>query len=129
MTRNEQGVTVMGYLQRTRNAQDIPWVMAWLQGELEGIFVGVSLSQLNDGIFPIDDIPVEFRSILEQEHEIELRSGSDWESSFCISAVLHQSPTAPLYTLMLIMRYTWLRPEEGTDGYPSDNHSSDEDYS
>ena len=37
MTRDEQGVPVMGYLQRTLNAQDIPWVMAWLQGEPEGV--------------------------------------------------------------------------------------------
>ena len=47
----------MGYIQRTPNAQDIPWMMAWLQGELEGMFVGVSLSLLNGGCFPIDDIP------------------------------------------------------------------------
>ena len=52
-TRNEQGVTVMGYIQRTLNAQDIPWVMAWLQGELTGMVVGVSLTQLNGGIFPM----------------------------------------------------------------------------
>ena len=105
-TRNKQGVTVMGYLQRTPNAQDIHWVMAWLQGELEGICVGVSLSLLNGGIFPINDIPVEFSSILEYQHEIELISGSDWESSFHISAVLNQSPTGPLYTIVLIMRHT-----------------------
>ena len=102
--------------------------MAWLQGELEGISVGVSLSLLNGGIFPINDIPVEFSSILEYQHEIELISGSDWESSFHISAVLNQSQTGPLYTIMLIMRHTWLRPEEGTDGYPTNHHSSHEDY-
>ena len=107
----------------------IPWVMAWLQGELEEIFVGVSLSLLSGGIFPIDDIPVEFRSIVDPDHEIELRSGSGWERYFHISAVLNQSPTGPLYTLMLIMRHTWLRPEEDTDGYPTDDHSSGEDYS
>ena len=99
----------------------------------EGMFVGVSLSLLNAGIFPIDGIPDDFRSIIEQEHEIELRSGSDRESSFHISAVLNQSPTGPLYTLMLIMRHTWLRPEEGIgmfdDSYPTNNHSSNEDYS
>ena len=111
-TGNEQGVTVMGYIKRTPNAQDIPWVMAWLQGEQERIFVGVSLSLINCGIFPIDDLSVEFRSILEWEDEIESRSGSDCENSFHISAVLNQSPTGPLCPLMPIMRHTWLRPEE-----------------
>ena len=44
MTRSKQGVTVMGYIWRTLNAQDIPWVMAWLQGEPDGMHVGVLLS-------------------------------------------------------------------------------------
>ena len=60
---------------------------------------------------------------------IESRSGSEWESSLHISAVMNQSPTGPLYTLMLIMRHIWLRPEGGSDGYPTNDHSSDEDYS
>ena len=34
-------------------------------------FVGISFSILNGGIFPIDDIPVNFRNILEQERKIE----------------------------------------------------------
>ena len=67
-TRNEQGVTVMGYIWMTLNAQD------WLQGEPDRMVVRVSLSLLNGGTFPIDDIPAEFRSILVQEHEIELNS-------------------------------------------------------
>ena len=36
MTRDKQGVPVMGYHQRNLNAQDIPWVMAWLQGNQKG---------------------------------------------------------------------------------------------
>ena len=103
--------------------------MAWFQGEPEGMFVGVSLSLLNGGILTIGDIPDEFGSILKQDHETESRSGSDWESFFHISAVLKQSPTGSLYTHMLIMRHTWLRREKGNDGYPTDDHSSDEDYS
>ena len=103
--------------------------MAWLQGELTGMVVGVSLTQLNGGIFPIDDIPDEFRSILKWEHEIESRSGSDSECSFHISAVLNQSPTGPLYTLMLIMRHSWFRPEVGIgmfdDGYEEYSLSGD----
>ena len=55
----------MGYIKRTLNDQDLPWVMAWLQGEPEGMIVGVSLSLLNGGIFPIDDIPDQFRNILK----------------------------------------------------------------
>ena len=42
MMRNKQGVTAIGYIQRTPNAQDIPWAMAWLQEELEGMFERVS---------------------------------------------------------------------------------------
>ena len=97
------GVTVMGYIRRTLNTQDIPWVMAWLQGELDGMHVGVSLCILNGGIFPLHDIPAEVKCILEQEHEIE---------------------TGPLYTLMLTMRHTWLRPELGdTAGDLIDDYS------
>ena len=47
----------MGNIKRTLNVQDIPWFIAWLQGEPEGMIVGVSLNLLNGGIFPIDDIP------------------------------------------------------------------------
>ena len=94
---------------------------------------GVSLSLPNGGIFPIDDIPDDFRSIVEWEHEIELISGSDWESSFHVPAILNQTPTRPLYTLMLIMRDTWLQSGQGSrlfdNGYTTDDHSSDKDYS
>ena len=113
----------------------MPWVMAWLQSELEGMFVGVfvwvSLSLLNGGIFPNDDIPEEFKRIVEEECVIKSNSGSDWESTFSILAVMNQSPTGPLYTLMLVMRNTWLRDGEGNilfgDGYPMGDHSSVED--
>ena len=98
----------MGYTNRTLNAQDLPLVMAWLQGEPEGMIVGLSPCILNGGIFPIDHIPDQFRSILEREERIQMRSGSDRESSFDVKAVLNQSPNGPLYTLMLIMRQTWL---------------------
>ena len=66
MTRDEQGVPVMGYLQMTLNAQDIPWVMAWLKGEPEEVFGGISLSIHNCGIFPIDYIPVKFGTYLRK---------------------------------------------------------------
>ena len=99
--------------------------MAWLQGEPDGMHVGVSLCILNGEIFPFDDIPAEFKSILEQEHEIELNSS--FGSSSHVLAVLNQGPTGPLYTLMLTMRHTWLRPELGdTAGYLIDDYS-DED--
>ena len=131
--KEQAGCLFNGIYQETLNAQDIPWVREWLQGEPEEMIVGVSLSLLNGGIFPIDDIPDEFRSILEWEHEIELISGSDWESSFHISAVLNESPTGPLYTLMLIMRDTWLQSGQGSrlleGGYTTHDHSSDKDYS
>ena len=78
------------------------------------MIVGLSLCLLNGGIFPIDHIPDQFRSILEREERIQMRSGSDWESSFDGKAVLNQSRTGPLYTLMLIMRQTWLQSGEGT---------------
>ena len=85
-------------------------------------FVGISLSILIGGILPIDDIPVKFRNILEQEHEIEMNLGSDCEVSWHIKAVLGQSPTDPLYTLMLIMRYMDDRVD--IDGYPTDDDYS-----
>ena len=78
--------------------------MAWLQGEPEGMIVGLSLCLHSGGIFPIDHIPDQFRSILEMVERIQMRSGSDWESSFDVKAMMNQSPTGPLYTLMLIMR-------------------------
>ena len=82
--------------------------MAWLQGEPEGMIVGISLCLLNGGTYPIDDIPDQFWSILEREQRVQSRSGSDWESSFNVTSVWNQSPTGPLYTLMLIMRQTSL---------------------
>ena len=54
IARNKQGAIVMGYTKRTLNAQDLPWVIAWLQGEPEGMIVGVSLCLLTGDIFPID---------------------------------------------------------------------------
>ena len=36
IARNEEGAIVMGYIKRTLKAQDLPWVMTWLQGEPEG---------------------------------------------------------------------------------------------
>ena len=74
------------------------------------------------GIFPIDDMPVEFRNILEQEHEIERNLGRDCKVSWHIKAVLGQSPTGPLYTLMLIMRY--MDYSVDIDGYPTDDDYS-----
>ena len=130
--RNEQGAIVLGYTKRTLNAQDIPWVMAWLQGDPEGMVVGASLCLLIGGIFPIDDIPEGFRAILEREQTIHFQMGRDWESSFDVKAVLNQSPTGPLYTLMLIMRQRWLRSGEGTrlfgHVFDPDDHSSYEDH-
>ena len=43
--------------------------------------MGASLSILNGGIFNHDDIPIEFRSILEGEYELTLSCGRDWVSS------------------------------------------------
>ena len=64
-----QGAIVLGYT-KTLNAQDTPWVMAWLQGDPEGMVVGTSLCLLNGGIFPINDIPEGFRAILEREQTV-----------------------------------------------------------
>ena len=64
----------MGYIKQTLNAQDLPLVMAWLQGEPEGMIVGLSLCLLNGGVFPLDHIPDQFRSILEREQRTQLRS-------------------------------------------------------
>ena len=82
--------------------------------------------------FPIDDIPEGFRAILEREQTIHFQMGRDWESSFDVKPVLNQSPTGPLYTLMLIMRQRWLRSGEGTrmfgHVFDLDDHSSYEDH-
>ena len=41
------------------------------------MIVGLSLCLLNGGIFPLDHIPDQLRSILEREQRIQSRSGSD----------------------------------------------------
>ena len=84
--------------------------------EQEGVLWVSLLAFLMGGIFPIDDIPVEFRNILEQEHKIERNLRRDCEVSWHIKAVLGPSPTGPLYTLMLIMRY--MDYSVDIDGYP-----------
>ena len=91
IARNEQGAIVMGYIKRKLNAQDLPWVMAWLQGEPEGMIVGLSRCLLNGGIFPLDHIPEQSRSILEREERIQSRSGSEWESSSVYSHAYHEA--------------------------------------
>ena len=47
-----------------------PGLLHGFKGTRRG-FVGISFSILNGGIFRIDDIPVEFRNIIEKEHEID----------------------------------------------------------
>ena len=130
--RNEQGDIVLGYTKSTLNAQDIPWVMAWLQGDPEGMVVGMSLSLQNGGIFPINDIPEGFRAKLEREQTIHFQMQWDWERSFDVNAVLNQSPTGPLYNLMLIMRQRWLWSGDGTrlfgHVFDPDDYSSYEDH-
>ena len=125
----------MGSLCRIPHAQYILWVREWLQQEPEGIFVGASLSILNGGIFNHDDIPIEFRSILEGEYELTLSCGRDWVRFSHISVILDQNPYGHPYTLHLTERCISLRPDEGTgeymdtDGSLTNGHSSDEDYS
>ena len=92
-----------------------------LDGEPEGV-LWVSLLAFLMGYFPIDDIPVKFRNILELEHKIERNLGRDCEVSWHIKTVLGQSPTGPLYTLMLIMRYMVYSVD--IDGYPMDDYYS-----
>ena len=122
-TRNEQGVPLWDISRGLSMCRIYPGLWHGFIGNQKG----VSLSLRNGGIFPNDDITNEFRSILEWEHEVESKSGSDWKSSFHISAVLNESPTGPLYTLMLIVRHTWLRSGEVSVLFG--DHSSDEDYS
>ena len=74
---DEDGVTIMHSLHRIPHAQSIPWVREWLQQEPEGIVMGASLGILNGGTFNHDDIPIEFRSILEGEYELALSCGRD----------------------------------------------------
>ena len=67
---HEDGVTVMGSLCRTPDAQYIPWIREWLQHDPDGIFISASLSIHNGGIFNHDDIPIKRRNILEGEYEL-----------------------------------------------------------
>ena len=90
MMRNEQGVS----------AQYIPRVREWLQQDNEGIFVGVSLSILNGGMFNDDDLPIQCRSVLNGEYEVALSYGRNWESFYHISVILDLDPYAP-YTLAI----------------------------
>ena len=51
-----------------------------VQHDGEGSFVGVALSILNGGIVNHDDIPIEFRSILEGEYEVTSSYGRNQEN-------------------------------------------------
>ena len=72
IARIELQTIVMGYIKRTLNTHDLPWIMAWLQGKPEVIIVGLSLCLLNGGIFPCDHIPDQFRSMHEREQRVQL---------------------------------------------------------
>ena len=108
----ENGVTVMGYLCRIHHVQYILWVREWFQNEPEGIFMGASLSIHNGGIFNYDDIPIEFRSILEGQYELTSSCGEDWVSFSHISVILDKNPHGHLFTLLLTERPMLLRPLE-----------------
>ena len=84
---DEDDITVMGSLCRTPHAQYIPWIREWLQQDPDGIIMGASLSILNGGIFNHDDIPIEFRNILEGEYELTSSCGEDY-----LSVIMDQSP-------------------------------------
>ena len=101
-------------------------------------FCGVSLSILNVGIFNHDDLPTEWRSILEGEYEVTSSYRRNWESLYHISVVLGWNPYGPPYTLIFTKGHMLLRQEKGTggvgeyinpDGSSTDECSFDEDYS
>ena len=92
----DDGVTVTGSLRRTPNAQYIPWVREWLQQDPDGIFMGVSLSILNGGIF--NHIPMEYWSILEGEYVLTSSCGEDWVRFFLPISHYGSKPTwAPIH--------------------------------
>ena len=132
---DEDGVTVTGSLHRTTHAQYIPWIREWLQQDLDGIFMGTSLSIFNVGIFNHDDIPIEFRSILEGEYELTSSCGDDWVSFSYLSVIMDQNPHEYPFTLLLTEQWLLVRPAKGnregmdTDGSLTNGKSSDEDYS
>ena len=99
VARNEQGAIVLGYTKRTLNAQDIPWVMVWLQGDPERMVVGTSLCLLNGVIFPIHDIPEAFRAILEREQMNPYLNGKGLGEFFCCqSCVESETNWASVYS-------------------------------
>ena len=131
---DENGVTVIGSLCRTPHAQYIPWIREWLQQDPDGVFIGASLSILNGGIFNHDDIPIEFRSILDGEYELTSSCGEDWVNFSYLTVIMDQSPHGYPFTLLLTERHMLVRPGKGnregmdTDGSLTDRQSSDEDY-
>ena len=108
---------------QNRHAQYIPWIREWLQQDPDGIFMGASLSILNGGIFNHDDIPIEFRSILEGEYELTSSCGEDWVSFSYLSVIMDQNLHGCPFTLLLTERRLLVR-QSLTNG-----QSSDEDYS
>ena len=97
--------------------------------------MGASLSILNGGIFNHDDIPIEFRSILEGQYELTSSCGEDWVSFSYLSVIMDQNPHGHPFSLLLTERCQLVRPAKGnredmdTDGSLTNGQSSDEDYS
>ena len=97
--------------------------------------MGASLSILNGSIFNHDDIPIEFRSILDQKYELTSSGGEDWVSFSYLSVIMDQNPHGHPFTLLVTENHLLVRPAKGnredmdTDGSLTDGQSSDEDYS